>query len=97
MTEDITIDEIYDNVVEMFRIAPELADKLKAFERELEIKYTSCRDTGKEIFELAMRAKKQIIFISDMYLDHATVEKILLKKRIWWIFKTVSFFRIQKA
>ena len=79
MTEDITIDEIYDNVVEMFRIAPELADKLKAFERELEIKYTSCRDTGKEIFELARRAQKQIIFISDMYLDHATVEKILLK------------------
>lgn len=75
--EDVTIDEIYENIIHMFRFDTTLAHRLEEFEKKLEIKYSQCRKTGKELFELAKKAGKQIVFVSDMYLDRKTVETVL--------------------
>lgn len=77
--QDITIDEIYECISEIFGIPDRLCNALKEEEKKLEIQFCSVRKTVKELYDLALYAGKKIILISDMYLDKATVEKILSK------------------
>lgn len=77
--EDITIDEIYQQISLDFAIPMTVLDKLENMEKDLEIKYCYLRNSGKELFDLALYRGKKIIITSDMYLDASTVEKILKK------------------
>lgn len=78
--EDITLDEIYDELAETTVLSKERLMQLKAREQELEVQFCKARKAGKMFFDLANDAGKQIIICSDMYLPKSTVEKILRKE-----------------
>lgn len=77
--EDVTLAEIYDYLTETFKIETELASRLMAKENELEIKFSSARRCGAELYDLALRAGKKVVFISDMYLSEEVVAAVLNK------------------
>ena len=78
--EDITLDEIYDELAETTVLSKERLMQLKVREQELEVQFCKARKAGKMFFDLANDAGKQIIICSDMYLPKSTVEKILRKE-----------------
>lgn len=77
--EDITLDEIYNELAETTTISYEKLMQLKEREQELEIQFCEAREAGKMFFDLAIDAGKPIIICSDMYLPKRTVEQILQK------------------
>lgn len=77
--QDVTIDEIYDNISKLYKIPLHICTVLKEKEKELEVAFCRVRKATKELYELAKHAGKKVIFISDMYLDKDTITKILHK------------------
>lgn len=77
--QDITIDDIYSYIQKNYHISPEQSSLLKKAEKELELKYTFARESAKELYDVADISGKEIIIISDMYLDEDTVNAILHK------------------
>ncbi len=77
--QDVTIDEIYDCMSDLYGIDKSITDKLKEKEEELEISLCMQRKATKELYDVAMVAGKKVIFTSDMYLDRKTIEAILEK------------------
>lgn len=74
---EVTIDEIYKEMQEIYYIDEDITKKLKEKEIELELKYCKKREVGYELFMLAKAYNKRIIITSDMYLSKDTIEKIL--------------------
>lgn len=77
--EDVTLDEIYANMCEFYNVDTAVAEKLKEHEIETEMYLCSQRCIVKELYGLALRSGKKVIFASDMYLPAEVVEKILQK------------------
>lgn len=77
--EDVNIDEIYESLEEIYGYSKEICDKLKDYEIELELKYCYVRESIKELYELALHMKKEVIIVSDMYLPQEVIAKILHK------------------
>lgn len=77
--QDVTLDEIYDCIGDIYGIPVDFCNMLKEEEKKLEIQFCSVRKTLKELYDLAIYAGKKIILISDMYLDKETINKILVK------------------
>lgn len=75
--EDITIDEIYAGMQELYEVPAETAAFMEEREKELEIRFSNVRNAGKELYEAALLAGKKILLVSDMYLDQDTVQAIL--------------------
>ena len=80
--EDVTIDEIYQEMEEKFSIAPQILEKLKIQEKNLEISMSNARKAIKEMYDLALENNKKVILISDMYLGRDTIQRILEKNGI---------------
>lgn len=70
--EDITFDEIYENVDEKFK-------HLKKIELLFEETLLKTNKKTFKIYELARKLNKKIILVSDMYLSKTFLEKILIK------------------
>lgn len=77
--QEITLDEIYKEIIKETNITDEISQKMKEKEIELELRFCTQRKTGKELYQLAEYLKKKIICISDMYLPIETINKILEK------------------
>lgn len=77
--QDVTLDEIYDQIEKNYHLEKNVINYLKTREIELEIQLSRQRKTVKELFELAKDLGKKIIIVSDMYLKKNTIEKILKK------------------
>lgn len=77
--QDITLDEIYDELKNETKIDENIIELLKNKEQELEIKFCSRRNVAKEIYDLAIYLNKKIICTSDMYLPIKTIRKIIEK------------------
>nr|WP_272507417.1 HAD-IA family hydrolase [Clostridium aestuarii] len=77
--QDVNIDEIYDQISEVYNIPINITELMKEEEKKLEIQFCCQRKSVKELFDAALIAGKKIIIISDMYLDEETVVKILNK------------------
>lgn len=75
--EEITIDEIYQTIEKEYGISINILDTLKQAEIELEYHYCYARDKLKEIYEFALACGKEVICISDMYLDIEHIRNIL--------------------
>lgn len=75
--EDVTLDEIYNELLETTQIPRERIMWLKDREQNLEVKFCEAREIGRIFFDLAVDAGKKIIICSDMYLPQNTVERIL--------------------
>lgn len=77
--EDITIQEIYQVMAELYHIPVNITDRLMQREIELELKFCDVRNAGRELYEAALLSGKSIIIISDMYLNRETIVRILEK------------------
>ncbi len=77
--EEITLDDIYNQIAEDYGFDRELLEQLKQKELELEYKFCYVRKYGKELFELAKQQGKTVVIASDMYLPKEFIEKLLAK------------------
>lgn len=77
--EEITLDEIYSEIQNMFLLTDEQTKKLKDYETELELKYIQPRKCGMELYKLAKHLNKKVIYVSDMYLPHDVIIGLLKK------------------
>lgn len=75
--EDVTIDEIYATMGEMYGLSSEVTDALLKKELEVELKLVEARNSGKQLYETALAYGKTVIIVSDMYMREETVKKIL--------------------
>ena len=73
--EEITYDQIYDNIDESFR---DMKDK----ELSLEFNSILLNQEIKELYDYANSLRKEVIFVSDMYLPVDFIKKILTKFKI---------------
>ena len=77
--EEITLDDIYDVLMSDYNISKTVAEKMKKFEIDAEVRFCSCRKTAYELYEMAVSIGKKIICTSDMYLPKNVIENILKK------------------
>jgi glycosyltransferase involved in cell wall biosynthesis len=75
--EEITYDEIFIAMIELFSISENIIRKLKNRELELEYNITKARSTVFSLYNLACRSGKKIIFVADTYLPRTFVENLL--------------------
>lgn len=73
--EEITLNEIYDELAQIY--GHECADKLKALEIESEFSVIYANPELKEFFDLMIQKHKRIIIISDMYLPMNIIAAML--------------------
>lgn len=72
---EITIDDIYNQL----KYSMETAEQLKEFEKRIEIDNCVPNQVMIDFLHLQQSAGKNVIITTDMYLDKATIEKILDK------------------
>lgn len=80
--DDVSLDEIYDFLEKNYPLSKNIWDEMKSYEKQLEIEFANVRNTGKELFDLAVACEKRVFLITDMYLDRETIETILKKNSI---------------
>ena len=80
--EDITIDEIYEQLGIDYGVSKDICDKLRDMEIGYELKFCQRRESGIELLEMAQAIGKSTILISDMYLKKETVQELLNKLNI---------------
>ena len=77
--DEITLDEIYDTIAEQYNLDINILRKVEQYELELEERFLYVRQTGKELYELALAIGKKVIITSDMYLPLDFIKKVLEK------------------
>lgn len=77
--QDVNINEIYEQVMEEYNLPPEIVTKLKAKEIELELHFTTRRDSVYELYKMAIELNKKVLFVSDMYLPSSVIKEIVEK------------------
>lgn len=75
--QEITFDEIYDTMEKEYDIDKNVIEKLKNKEIEYELRFCKRRNTGYELYSLALAMGKKVVFTSDMYLEKDVIQKIL--------------------
>lgn len=79
MDEDITLNEIYEQIKRDYNFPADIIDEIKNEELALELRYCYPRETAKQLYELARQQGKTIIFTSDMYLPKQFINTLLKK------------------
>lgn len=77
--QDVTIDEIYETISDLFQLPDSITMEMKEEEKQLEIQFCQQRRSAKELYDLARLTGKKVVITSDMYLDRETIQKILSK------------------
>ncbi len=86
--EECTLDEIYKFINERYLLDADKLEILKKKEIELEIEKAYGRESTINLYNMLSFMDKKIIIISDIYLDLATIEKILHKNSV------VNYYRV---
>ena len=76
---EVTLDEIYCYISEMYNLDLNKLNKIKEKEIEMEIHFCKRRNSGYELYSLAKFLKKKVILASDIYLPKEVIIKILNK------------------
>jgi len=77
--QEITIDQIYKVINELYEVDTKVLNSLKEKEKQLEIEYCRRRNTAYELYLIAKYIGKKVVCTSDMYLSRKTIETILDK------------------
>lgn len=77
--QEITIDEIYLKIGELYRIPTNVLDHMKEMEKQYEIRFCTRRNTAYQLYQLAKYLNKKVICTSDMYLNKFDLKNILDK------------------
>lgn len=79
---EITLDEIYDHISEIYLLDRDKLERIKNKEIELEISKCYSRQSVLNLFKMLLHIKKKTIIVSDIYLDYDTIKAILDKNGI---------------
>ena len=77
--EDVTIEDIYATMREIYGLSAEVTNALMKKELEVEEDLILPRYSGKRLFEAALAFGKKVIIVSDMYMREKTIRRILDK------------------
>lgn len=77
--EEIKLDDIYQVIAEKVMLTEDLTEELKEEELRLEELVSKRREIGYDLYRLALRCGKTVIFTSDMYLDAEFIKSLLHK------------------
>lgn len=77
--EDITIEEIYNELYEIYEIPETVKSRMLEEEIRLELELCQPRLKIRELYDLACWLGKKTLFISDMYLSKDTIFRMLKK------------------
>lgn len=75
--EEICLDEIYEELENLYDVSKEVSEKMKQKEIELEIRFCKPREKICELYDMARWMGKTVVAVSDMYLPRCVIEKIL--------------------
>ncbi|SPA53074.1 HAD-IA family hydrolase [Cupriavidus taiwanensis] len=75
--QEITLEEIYDEIGAHYALAAEMRDAIRDLEVREELRVLRRREAGWRLFEVARRSQAKILIISDMYLPESTIRQIL--------------------
>ena len=75
--EEVTLQDIYDNMVASNIFSAERAAEIMESEKQIELLCTACNPEVYLLYEKALALGKKVIFTSDMYLDFSVIQKIL--------------------
>ncbi|WP_409293610.1 HAD family hydrolase [Pseudomonas sp. KCJK9058] len=70
---EITLDEIYEQIIEHYQIDPEIIGQIKKKELDLEVALVEKRELGYRLWNVAKASNRPITIISDMYLPYETI------------------------
>lgn len=76
-SQDITLDEIYEYIEELYSIPREVCQKIKQFEMDLELEFLTARVSVRQLYEFALSCNKKVIFITDMYMNEKFIRQAL--------------------
>ena len=79
--KQITINDVYKKIKEIYKISQEIIDILKGIEVDYRRKLLTVRNTIKEILDLSKRRDLNIILIEDTILDRKIVEDFLMNNK----------------
>lgn len=79
LDEDVTLDEIYESMHEIYFLDKKILNKMKQEELDAEVRFCQRRNSAFEIYQLALSLGKKVICISDMYLPKNVISKMLKK------------------
>lgn len=77
--EEVTLDDIYNVLINDYNISKTIANKMKKLEVDAEIRFCTKRKAAFELYEMALAIGKKVICTSDMYLPKNIIQKILTK------------------
>ncbi len=80
--EEITLDEIYAQIVKNYFVEQTVANKMKALEIEAELKYCKPRQSVVNLIEMAKYAEKKVVCTSDFYMGKEFLLKLLKKNGV---------------
>lgn len=75
--DDITFNEIYDQIVQMCPDLAKCKEKIQQIEFQMELRFNQRRETAFDLYQLAKHYGKKVICISDMYLSSEQIHMIL--------------------
>lgn len=77
--EDVTLDEIYDTIADLYHLDSRKLALIKKREIELEYEFCIQRKAAKELYDFAIYCGKKVICMSDMYLPADVIKEILTR------------------
>ncbi|MDF7808293.1 HAD hydrolase-like protein [Pontiellaceae bacterium B12219] len=77
--KEISLEDIYETVREFYGLTDAQLAALKDEEVKIELAFSSCRDFGKKLYNLAIESRLPVYLISDMYLPRKVIEEMLRK------------------
>lgn len=77
--EEISINDIYDEMVGSFGVSRDIADKLMALEKKAELRFCKKRNSAFNLYKLALFCGKKVFFTTDIYFDGSFMQKLLHK------------------
>ncbi len=80
--EEVSIDDIYHVMGQITRLDANCLDKLKKIEIEVEIQYIRKNETIFEIYEHVLSLDKEIVLISDFYINDGFINRVLEQQGI---------------
>ena len=76
---EVTLSGIYQYMAKHYHIDQDLVNKMMQRECEIEYDMSVCRNTGKDLYDIAELHGKQIVYSSDMYLPAKVILSFLEK------------------
>lgn len=80
--EDCKLIEIYDTFGKLYNVNSDIVESLKNMEEETELNLCEKRNSGIELYELAIHLGKKVIIVSDTFYDEIFIKKLLAKNDI---------------